>query len=86
MKRRVSPEEMANIMRAANSFTAKKYTAAFVCTYNKNLIFFDAEVRVAPRVKEVLNRSQPSGEILIPDYIPEDAQSMTFVGVAVAEG
>lgn len=83
--RPIPSAEMENIMKAAGDFNSKVYTAAFVCTASgKNVIVFDALVRVKPRLREFLNRSSPSGEMEIPSYIPEEVKTFTFTGYAKA--
>lgn len=85
MRTRAIPSvEMGNIMKAAGDHQSKVYTAAFVCTSGKNVIVFDALVRVKPRLREFLNRSSPSGEMEIPSYIPETVKTFTFTGYAKA--
>ena len=85
MRTRAIPSvEMGNIMRASEDYGSKVYTAAFICTAGKNVIVFDALVRVKPKLGELLNRSSPSGVMEIPSYIPEDVKSFTFTGYAKA--
>ena len=81
--RPIPSAEMENIKRASRDYNSKVYTAAFVCTApGKNVIVFDALVRVKPRLGEFLNRSASSGVMEIPSYIPEDVKSFTFTGYA----
>ena len=82
--RPIPSAEMENIKRASGDYNSKVYTAAFVCTSGKNVIVFDALVRVKPRLREFLNRSSPSGEMEIPSYIPEEVKTFTFTGYAKA--
>ena len=82
MRIKVPPLEMRNIRRAAG-VESSSYLAAYMCTCRKNTIYFDGVVKVKPKVGQILSRSEPSGILIVPSYIPEDAQGFTFVGVAV---
>lgn len=85
MKIKVPPSELKNIRKAAGSFDSKTYLAVYMCSCRNHVIYFDGVVKVKPNIGQILSRVEPSGVMIVPSYIPEDADGFTFVGVAICQ-